>query len=46
GAGDVTVVAADVVAVNGLGKRYGRVQALDDVCLEVRRGEIFGLLGQ
>ncbi|MFM7042920.1 MAG: ABC transporter ATP-binding protein [Planctomycetaceae bacterium] len=46
GAGDVTVVAADVVAVNGLGKRYGRVQALDEVSLEVRRCEIFGLLGQ
>lgn len=42
----MTVAAADVVAVNGLGKRYGRVQALDDVCLEVHRGEIFGLLGQ
>lgn len=42
----MTVVAADVVAVNGLGKRYGRVQALHEVSLEVRRGEIFGLLGQ
>ncbi len=42
----MTVAAADVVAVNGLRKRYGRVQALDGVCLEVHRGEIFGLLGQ
>jgi ABC-2 type transport system ATP-binding protein len=28
-----------------LGKRYGRVQALDGVSLEVQRGELVGLLG-
>jgi len=38
--------AADVVAVDRLGKVYGRVRALADVSLEVKRGEIFGLLGQ
>nr|MDQ3958157.1 ATP-binding cassette domain-containing protein [Actinomycetota bacterium] len=29
----------------GLTKRYGRVQALDGVSLEVQRGELVGLLG-
>jgi len=29
----------------GLGKRYGRVQALDDLSLDVEQGEVFGFLG-
>ena len=29
----------------GLGKRYGRIEALSDVSLEVRAGELVGLLG-
>jgi len=37
--------AAIAVAVRGVAKRYGTVQALDGVDLEVRRGEFFGLLG-
>jgi len=28
-----------------LTKRYGRVMALDDLCLEVPAGEVFGFLG-
>ncbi|GAA3351276.1 ABC transporter ATP-binding protein [Amorphoplanes nipponensis] len=28
-----------------LGKRYGRVVAVDDLCLEVAAGEVFGFLG-
>ncbi|NBV46997.1 MAG: ABC transporter ATP-binding protein, partial [Planctomycetia bacterium] len=35
-----------VVAVAGLEKDYGTVQALGGVSLDVARGEIFGLLGQ
>jgi ABC-2 type transport system ATP-binding protein len=34
-----------VIDVRGLAKRYGRVQALADLTLRVRKGEIFGFLG-
>ncbi|MET0765984.1 MAG: ABC transporter ATP-binding protein [Blastococcus sp.] len=34
-----------VVRTEGLTKRYGRTQALRDVDLQVRRGEVFGYLG-
>ena len=34
-----------IISVQGLSKRYGRVVALTDVDLDVREGEIFGLLG-
>lgn len=34
-----------VVALRGLGYRFGKTPALRDVTLEVRQGEIFGLLG-
>lgn len=34
-----------VVALEGVGKRYGEVTALDGVSLEVRHGEFFGILG-
>src|SRR5438132_7452619 len=34
-----------VIATNGLTKHYGKVQALVDLTLEVRAGEIFGFLG-
>ena len=33
------------IEVHGLSKRYGAVQALDGIDLEVARGEFFGLLG-
>src|SRR5919198_5180043 len=36
---------AGALAVRGLAKRYGRVQALTGVDLEVREGELVGLLG-
>ena len=36
---------SDAVAVEGLQKRYGRVEALRGISLAVKRGEIFGLLG-
>src|SRR4051794_27754368 len=35
-----------VLRTAGLAKRYGRIDALRGVTLEVRRGEVFGLLGQ
>ena len=34
-----------VIQTDGLTKRYGRVQAVDDLSLNVPRGRIFGLLG-
>jgi len=34
-----------VVSVSQLGKRYGSTVAVDDVSLEVHKGEIFGLIG-
>lgn len=34
------------VVVNGLTKQYGRTIALDRICFEVERGEIFGVLGR
>ena len=35
----------NAIEVSGLTKRYGRVEALWDVDLSVRRGEVFGLVG-
>src|SRR5919201_883520 len=35
----------DAIAVDGLRKRYGEVQALDGVSFSVRGGEVFALLG-
>lgn len=34
-----------MIATHGLTKHYGAVKALRDVSLDVRRGEVFGLLG-
>jgi ABC-2 type transport system ATP-binding protein len=34
-----------VVRAESLSKRYGRVQALDGLSLEVRPGEVLGFLG-
>ncbi len=35
-----------VISVHGLTKRYGSTVAIADVSLDVRRGEIFGILGR
>ncbi|MBK8445565.1 MAG: ABC transporter ATP-binding protein [Micropruina sp.] len=35
-----------VIATVGLTKRYGAIQAVDDIALQVRRGEIYGFLGR
>ncbi len=37
--------AAAAIAMDGLTKRYGRVQALQDLSLRVVEGEVFGFLG-
>src|SRR5215475_5936832 len=43
----VAAPSSDVLlAVDGLTKRFPGVTALSDVSLEVRRGEILGLLGE
>ncbi len=34
-----------LIVAEQLTKLYGRVRALDSLCLEIRRGEVFGLLG-
>ena len=34
-----------VLSINDLSKRYGRIQAVDHLSIEVREGEIFGILG-
>ena len=34
-----------IVAIEGASKRYGSVEAISDVTLHVRRGEVLGLLG-
>jgi ABC-2 type transport system ATP-binding protein len=36
---------ADAVSLDRIGKRYGHVQALNDVSFSVRSGEMFGLIG-
>jgi ribose transport system ATP-binding protein len=36
---------SDALAIRGLSKRFGGAAALDDVSLDVRRGEVHGLLG-
>ncbi len=37
---------ASLLVVDGVSKRYGNVQALQDVALEVRAGEVVGLVGE
>lgn len=35
----------DIITVNGLRKKYGRVTALDGVDFGVNEGEIYGVIG-
>lgn len=37
--------AKPIIQVRHLSKRFGRAQAIDDLCFSVHRGEILGLLG-
>ena len=34
-----------VIQTDGLTKRFGRITAVDDLSIEVRRGHVYGLLG-
>src|SRR5262245_57653861 len=43
---DVDDIAEPVAGVVGISKRFGVVQALSDVSLEFRRGEILALVGE
>ncbi len=36
---------APAIEINGLGKKFGSLVAVDNLTLEVNQGEIFGLLG-
>lgn len=36
---------SNAIEIEGLTKRYGPIVALDQIRLEVRRGELFGLIG-
>jgi ABC-2 type transport system ATP-binding protein len=40
-----TAVATEVVSVESLKVRYGDTVAVDDISLQINRGEIFGILG-
>src|SRR5438132_8968139 len=44
---DAPTRATDIPAISALGvsKRYGSVTALDELTLDIARGEVFGLLG-
>lgn len=35
----------NAIEVNQVAKRYGKVQALQDVTFSVRKGELFGVIG-
>ena len=35
----------DALAISGIRKTYGRIEALKGVDFQIRRGEFFGLLG-
>lgn len=34
-----------ILSVNNISKRYGKIQAVDDLSLEVKKGQVFGILG-
>lgn len=34
-----------VLSLNGISKRYGKIRAVRDLSLEVRQGQVFGILG-
>jgi len=40
-----TIVAANAISLRGVSKRYGSLQALNNVSFDIRQGEFFGLLG-
>ena len=34
-----------VLSIQGISKKYGRIQAVDCLFIEIQKGQIFGLLG-
>ena len=44
-AAGITAVKARLLALTGISKRFGAVQALDGVDLEIAAGEVVGLVG-
>jgi ABC-2 type transport system ATP-binding protein len=34
-----------MISINGLTRRYGNMTAVENITLEVKKGEIFGFLG-
>ncbi|MDR1892650.1 MAG: ATP-binding cassette domain-containing protein, partial [Oscillospiraceae bacterium] len=34
-----------VISLSDLSKSYGKLQALSNLCLDIEKGEVFGLLG-
>lgn len=34
-----------IIKINNVSKNYKKIQALDNICLEIKQGELFGLLG-
>ena len=43
--GDAAAGQQEVIRLEGLGKRFGEISAVEDVTLSIRRGEIFVILG-
>lgn len=43
--GDASGAEDPIISVSGLNKRYGEINAVDNVSFSVRRGEVFGMLG-
>ncbi len=36
----------ELIQINGLSKSYGNTKVLDDISLEIKEGEIYGLVGR
>jgi ABC-type multidrug transport system ATPase subunit len=39
------VLSDSILSINGLTKHFGRIRAVEDLTLEVKRGEVYGILG-
>ena len=40
-----TTSAAPTMKLTGIGKTFARVQAVKDISMEIRQGEVIGLIG-
>jgi ABC-type multidrug transport system ATPase subunit len=41
----IDFLSSTILYINGLTKHFGRIRAVEDLTLEVKRGEVYGLLG-